>query len=129
MSDVSQPVRVSMWLSRLNRFSSSNQPVSDFCSCEGISLSSFYKWKRHLSPTVDHDNASRKHSAKSSRSNFTELAIEPKSYSTTQIQLPKGVVIKLGSEQATVASVVAQVLLHCLPTADPVSPSRETKAC
>lgn len=129
MHDVSQPTGVSMWLSRLNRFSNSNQSVSDFCSCENISLSSFYKWKRRLSPTVDRASSSRNLMAKSSRSNFTELAIGPNNIATTQIQLPKGVVIELGSEQATVASVVATVLLHCLPPTESVSRSSQAKSC
>lgn len=55
------------WSGRLRRFSSSGMTVADFCDAEGVSVCSFYVWRRKLAvarvggetPTPVFDPASR----------------------------------------------------------------------
>lgn len=37
-----------LWIERLDRFASANLSVSAFCAAEGVSLNSFFYWKRRL---------------------------------------------------------------------------------
>jgi len=37
-----------LWVERLERFGRANQTVAQFCAAEGISVPSFYVWKRTL---------------------------------------------------------------------------------
>jgi hypothetical protein len=36
------------WVERLNRFAHAGQTTATFCAAEGISVASFYAWKRRL---------------------------------------------------------------------------------
>ena len=36
------------WVERLERFAHANQTVAQFCAAEGVSVPSFYVWKRTL---------------------------------------------------------------------------------
>jgi hypothetical protein len=36
------------WIDRLQRFAAAGQTPADFCAAEGVSLASFYLWKRRL---------------------------------------------------------------------------------
>jgi putative transposase len=36
------------WIERLDRFAASGQTTAEFCASEGISVASFYLWKRRL---------------------------------------------------------------------------------
>ena len=38
------------WLERLERFKQANQSITEFCAAEGISVPSFYQWRRKLDP-------------------------------------------------------------------------------
>ena len=37
-----------LWVERLERFGRANQTVAQFCAAEGVSVPSFYVWKRTL---------------------------------------------------------------------------------
>jgi transposase-like protein len=50
MSRVSDPVVVASWEQRLHEFSQSNLPVAAFCRQAGVSVATFYYWKRKLAP-------------------------------------------------------------------------------
>src|SRR5437763_5679827 len=39
-----------LWVERLARFSASGLRPAEFCAAEGVSLPSFYSWKRRLNP-------------------------------------------------------------------------------
>ena len=129
MSRISKSQRISLWLERLNRFSQANQSVAEFCSDEGISTASLYRWKQRLSPSVDRPKAIRIQSPALTRSNFAEVSIAPAFSAPTQVHLPHGVTIELGSDQAIAASVVGQVLLHCLAAAIPAASSSKASSC
>ncbi|TWU61730.1 IS66 family insertion sequence element accessory protein TnpA [Crateriforma spongiae] len=38
------------WIERLDRFKQADQTVAQFCATEGISVPSFYQWRRKLDP-------------------------------------------------------------------------------
>lgn len=111
MARMSKSERIVLWLDRLKRFHASGQAVAEFCRCEGISQPSFYQWKRRLLPSVDAVKSTR---SGGSRGSFTELSVATKQPTFTRIQLPHDVVIELGCEQATVATVMDQLLSRCL---------------
>ncbi|HIM36273.1 MAG TPA: hypothetical protein EYM33_12160 [Pseudomonadales bacterium] len=48
MLRVSNPVKVQEWTGRLFRFKKSAVSVAQFCDAEGVSVASFYQWKRKL---------------------------------------------------------------------------------
>lgn len=41
-----------LWTDRLKRFRSPDQTVAEFCAAEGVSVPTFYKWKRRLTRTA-----------------------------------------------------------------------------
>ncbi len=53
MSRKSQPKKVQLWTDRLSRFVKSEQTVRQFCRSKGISLPSFYQWKKKLATSDD----------------------------------------------------------------------------
>ena len=50
MSRVSDPAVIASWEQRLHEFSQSNLPVAGFCRQAGVSVATFYYWKRKLAP-------------------------------------------------------------------------------
>ena len=45
-----------LWIDRLARFAAAGQTVAQFCAAEGVSVPSYYLWKRRLAaptPTLD----------------------------------------------------------------------------
>ena len=119
MSRVPESDRVKVWLGRLNRFSSSQLTVKQFCVSENCSVGSLYKWKRRLTPTIPPPaprsskvngkaNAAKKFSSPS----FAELTMTTRSPSVL-VRLPKGGEIRLGSEAKPARQIVAEIVLQC----------------
>ena len=50
MSRVSDPAVIASWEQRLQEFSQSHLPVAGFCRQAGVSVATFYYWKRKLAP-------------------------------------------------------------------------------
>ena len=48
MPSVSRAVARQAWSERLGRFGQAGQTVSQFCAAEGVSVASFYSWRRKL---------------------------------------------------------------------------------
>jgi hypothetical protein len=61
MSDPAAPRRTReatrlLWVERLARFATAEQPVTAFCAAEGVSTNAFFYWKRRLAaPAVASD--------------------------------------------------------------------------
>ena len=53
MARSSDPARSAQWRQRLERFGSSNVSVARFCRREGISVASFYHWRKKLARDAD----------------------------------------------------------------------------
>ena len=115
--------RRSEWVERLERFAKSGQSVSEFCRAEGVSLPSYYQWKRKLAGI----GRVLKVPAKRGRRRGKQSAFQPVRLSVANVacgasvRLPNGIVIELGSNPAVVETIVVQLLTH--------SSSQGAKAC
>lgn len=119
MARVSHSERIAIWQQRLDRYAISNQTVTDFCKTEGVSVPSFYQWKRRLS-TPHRDPLSAKQTARDRRplqddkggvTPFTELVVSGQP-TTAKAQLPNGVSIYLGCDQAIAQAIVDRLLAY-----------------
>jgi hypothetical protein len=100
----SNPKKTEEWTSRLDRFEESSQTVAAFCRSEGVSVPSFYHWKKKLRP---------------SRGPFQSVHVAPPVASIkeeTVIQLAGGIHIQLGSNLPVVELIVKQLLAAALDT-------------
>ncbi len=52
MARTSSVSRVQLWQQRLARFQASRNTIVEFCRQEGVSLPSFYLWRKRLSPAT-----------------------------------------------------------------------------
>ncbi|MEM6474299.1 MAG: hypothetical protein AAF802_32495 [Planctomycetota bacterium] len=79
------------WVERLERFKQADQSVAQFCAGEGISVPSFYQWRRKLDPRPE---TQRQASAKFIP---VQLPLPPASDPETvlSVELPGGVSLKL----------------------------------
>jgi hypothetical protein len=83
-----------LWQQRLQRFQNSGLSVKDFCASEGVSVPSFYSWKRRLAPTAAGGCASGPGSSPS----FIPLRLVPDAAAPLQLVLPSGVVLRVGPD-------------------------------
>lgn len=140
MGRMSSAERIAIWQERLDRYVLSNQTVTDFCKTEGVSVPSFYQWKRRLR-TPDSAAAkqkTRKHrkqqAANTVATPFTELVVTGQQ-ATATAQLPNGVSISLGCDQAIAAAIVDRLLAYepatasCGSTPPPGSRSAIRSSC
>lgn len=59
MPRTSSAAKVQEWVDRLARFQGSGLAAAKFCQTEGVSLPSFYQWKRKLTAPACHDVEAR----------------------------------------------------------------------
>ncbi len=78
------------WQRRLARRRTSRLSVAEFCRQEGVSVQSFYYWKRRLGPV----SAARQQAA------FVPVRIAPASSSSLEIELPNQTVVRVPAEMA-----------------------------
>lgn len=90
------------WTSRFERFANSDLTVVRFCDAEGVSVPSFYHWKKKLRSS---SRSKPMQSFQSVELVSTELPVKP-----TTIQLSEDVRIELGHDEKIVALVVKQVI-------------------
>src|SRR5438046_10606239 len=82
------------WAERLARFARSGLSPAPFCASEGVSLPSFYAWKRRLSSeALDPATASTSDAAHGPRLLAVRL---PLPTATVELMLPGGAVLRLG---------------------------------
>lgn len=99
MARRSDPAKVAQWTTCLARFQDSGMSVAGFCKQEGVSVASFYQWRRKLS---ERDESGRQVARQSSArspigSGFQSVQVLPAASAAT-IRLPNGVEIELGSD-------------------------------
>ena len=113
MGRISKTERIELWLDRLNRQSVSGESISKFCGTEGISVPSFYQWKRRLSPSIGEQPSGRGTKARptTTSASFTEVQIVD-SFSSASVLLPSGIRIELGSNPQVAGCIVDRVLRH-----------------
>ncbi len=93
MPRTSSAAKVQEWTERLERFQISGLTTAKFCEAEGVSLPSFYQWKRKLT-------AQSNPAPKSTRGStaFAAIELKPTTPVSTIIRLPNGVTIEWGGD-------------------------------
>jgi hypothetical protein len=125
----SDSAKVSVWRERLERFGKSEVKVKPFCAGEGVSVASFYDWRRKLEESsAGHDDQEDCDLEPSHPSGHTSRVFAPIVVSPVpmpvSIRLPDGVQIDVPSENlAAVRTVIGELL-----RTDPV-PGKGTAAC
>ncbi len=94
------------WVERLARFSASGLSPAQFCTQEGVSLPSFYAWKRRLA-TAALDPATAAPSAGEAGPRLLPVRL-PAPAALLELVLPSGAVLRIppGSDLAWVRSLV-----------------------
>ena len=126
MARLSQAERIAIWQQRLDRYVKSDRTVTEFCETEGVSVPSFYQWKRRLG-TPHRDASAAKQKTRGQRPKtrrqremqagtiaatpFAELVVTG-DQATAKAQLPNGVSISLGYDQAIAAAIVDRLLAY-----------------
>jgi len=136
MARLSGTERIVIWQQRLDRYAMSKQTVTDFCKTEGVSVPSFYQWKRRLG-TTHRDSAAAKQMTRKQREKqavktpatpFTELFVAGQP-ATAKAQLPNGVSISLGCDQAIAAAIVDRLLAYEPATTSSASRPASRPSC
>ena len=73
------------WAGRMRRFRKAGAPVKNFCKAEGVSLSSFYKWRRLLA------------AEKATDASFVAVALAPQWDAGCRLTLTGGATIELAN--------------------------------
>ncbi len=123
MSGISKKERVKLWVERLNRQSSSGDSIAKFCAAEGISVPSFYQWKRRLAASVKTRSNRRPSSQPVSvaKASFAEIQIVDQP-SPAIVSLPGEISIQLGRDPQIAGNIIDRVLRHSL--GDHLNPRR-----
>jgi transposase-like protein len=137
MARLTRAERTVIWQQRVDRYLQSKQTVADFCKSEGISVPSFYEWKRRLISQRHADELPRREVAfsdakpshrKAASTPFAELVVTEQ-HETARAQLPNGISISLGRDVAIAAAIVDR-LMGYQPVADVTeSPSASRRSC
>ena len=99
----SRLLKLEEWTSRFDRFERSGMTVVGFCDAEGVSVPSFYHWKKKL-------RIGSKGNAKQHPFQQVELISNQFGNPATTIWLGNDVRIELGREEKIAALVVKQVV-------------------
>ena len=112
------PAKVQQWTRRFERFTRSGQTVAQFCGDEGVSVPSFYQWKKKLTVGSARQSTSsrRRRSGKNQDSRPfkpVQLTVAPSVSAVpggVMVRMPSGVEIALGNDLQTIRQVVGQLL-------------------
>ena len=100
------------WQERLESFQASGMSVEVFCLKEGVSLSTFYRWKERLEKGIPEAMVAEKEAREQAES-AEGAAFVPISLKTSpiEIELPNGGVVRLplGVGQAVLVEVIRAV--------------------
>lgn len=95
-----------VWRERLRRYERSELTVAEFCQREGVSVPSFYQWRRRLAKT---SASPRQTAMPRSKAAFQQVLLSGSR--VVAIELPNGVHVELPAEQSSlVRAVVADLL-------------------
>jgi hypothetical protein len=83
------------WAERLERFAAAGLTTAQFCAAEGVSVASFYLWKRRLAPA---DSASAPATTSGSEPRPRLLAVRlPEQTPAVELVLPTGALLRIGA--------------------------------
>ena len=112
MTRRSDAERAELWRERVARHGRSGQSTAEFCEFEGVSVASFYAWRRKLALT-------RPRPAKPAPSAFQQLVVS-ESAAAVSVRLPGGILVEVASGQEAALRVVVAELVRI---------SREAPSC
>jgi hypothetical protein len=119
MPRLADPRKLAAWRERFERFSKSGLAVGPFCEREGVSVASFYHWRKKLKPARQYRRGTDGHPRRSAghRGTFRQVAMVPAGPGSVPampaicIQLPCGTRIEVGAEDLdALRTVVAEVV-------------------
>lgn len=110
MARASDPAKAAQWRGRLKRFGSANVSVARFCRREGVSVASFYHWRRKLAVEADLQPPAR-------RTAPTACAFQPVTVvvpisPAIAVHLPGGTRLEVPSSDLKVLRVVVRELVR-----------------
>jgi hypothetical protein len=79
------------WIERLARFDATTLTTAQFCAAEGVSVASFYHWKRRLTPRLDDKPSAEERPRLLPVRVTTPLA-------ALELLLPGGAILRVGAE-------------------------------
>ena len=92
-----------VWGKRLRRFAQSGLPVARFCAAEGVSVASFYSWRKKLMSNPPRDRRAGQ------RASFQRVAVVAATPAVS-IHLPGGTRIEVSAADLdAVRAVIAEV--------------------
>lgn len=114
MARKSDPAKLRQWTRRLKRFAKSESTVATFCRSEGVSVASFYQWKRKLTtqPGGKGRRLRRDQAVDQAKSIAFEPVriVDPEVCTGVTVRLGDGIVVDLGHDASTIQRVVDQLL-------------------
>lgn len=116
MSRSSGPDCAALWRERLARHGRLEQSTADFCAAEGVSVASFYAWRRKLGL------ATPRPAKTPSKGAFQQLVISENS-AAVSVRLPGGIVLEVAAgQEAALRAVVAELVRAIRQRAGEASP-------
>lgn len=100
--------RALVWGELLRRYEQAGLTVAEFCRREGVSVPSFYQWRKRLAPSMGQQSkwAKRRHTPAAV---FQQVLLT--SGAVVAVELPSGVRMELPAQQVQlVRAVVAELL-------------------
>ena len=101
------------WVERLARFADAGLSTAQFCAAEGVSVASFYLWRRRLA-SADSATAAADHADHEPGPRLLPVHL-PNRQATVELVLPTGAVLRIGpgTDEATLRCLLR--LLGVLP--------------
>ena len=109
MARSSDPAKAAQWRKRLERFGSSSASVALFCRREGVSVASFYHWRKKLAAGTD-SRATRRRVA-SQPCAFQPVTVVPTT-PTIAVHLPDGTRLEVPRGDIETVRVVIRELVR-----------------
>ena len=109
MARSSDPAKAAQWRQRLLRFDTSNLSVSRFCRREGVSVASFYHWRKQLAAPADMPSAGQRPSRSCA---FKPLSITAATLPTIAVHLPGGARLEVPPGDYRTVRVVVRELIR-----------------
>jgi transposase-like protein len=117
------------WRERFERYRASGLGVQTFCLAEGVSRSSFYRWKRRLSEVrasaARPEGTPKRERMPAPTQNPAESVFVPVSVKAgpIEVELPNGAVVRLSSE------ISGTVLTEVIRAVGAIRPPTDQKSC
>ena len=103
--------QVQQWAGRLSRFEQVDQTVGAFCQTEGVSVPSFYYWKKKLGLLPGSEQRAEpidKALSSASRA-FQPVELVAATPSSAIVRLPGGIEMELGHDLRVIKAIVEQL--------------------